>query len=95
MNIEYDPLKNQSNILKHGLSFEDMLRFEWDSAIIVPDARKDYGEKRHVAYGLLDDYVAVLVGTWRGKNYRIISLRYANAKERKLYEKKIRQGQSH
>ena len=38
MKIEFDPEKNARNMLLRGISFEEAVRFEWESAVIIPDA---------------------------------------------------------
>ncbi len=78
-----------SNLRKHGIDFIDVVDFEWDTALVVPDTRKEYGEPRYIALGYLDDAVHCLIFTERGENKRIISLRKANGRERKRYEKTI------
>ncbi len=32
MKIEYDPVKNKSNLTKHGLSFDETIDFDWGGA---------------------------------------------------------------
>jgi uncharacterized DUF497 family protein len=49
------------------------------------DDRFDYGEKRMIAYGLLNGRVVVCVYTDRGPVRRIISLRKAGSHEAKEY----------
>ncbi len=53
--IEYNPKKNQQNIEVRGISFDIANGFEWDSALVVEDTRKDYGEPRYSAIGFIDD----------------------------------------
>jgi uncharacterized DUF497 family protein len=43
MEIEFDPEINARNIELRGISFAEAVRFEWDSAVIIPDMRLDYG----------------------------------------------------
>lgn len=86
MEVEFDPAKNRKNIALRGLSFELATTFDFDSALIVVDDRRNYGEDRYRAIGLLNATVAVMVFTMRGKSLRVISLRHANRKERKHYE---------
>jgi uncharacterized DUF497 family protein len=50
-------------------------------------ARRDYGERRIVATGKIEDGVFVVVYTWRGRRRRIISARPAKRKERDDYGK--------
>ena len=54
-----------------GISFERAAAFEWDKALIVEDARRDYGERRFQALGVIDSRLHVLVFTPRaGKTPR-------------------------
>lgn len=82
----YSPAKNTANILKHGVSFDDVAAFDWDTAITAVDDRMDYGEMRLISYGLVNGRVHVLVWTSRSGAVRPISFRKANARERKFYE---------
>ncbi len=82
---EWDEEKSQQNFRKHGLSFDAADQFNWGSAQIFTDDRKDYGEDRFQARGLIDDRLHILVFTLRGEAMRIISLRKANLRERRAY----------
>lgn len=84
--IEYDDTKNRINIAKHGLSFNAVEYFEWNSAIIVEDNRADYGEKRYRALGMINDRLHGIAFVIRRKKIRVISLRKANKREEKQYE---------
>ena len=44
VDISFDAAKNARNIATRGISFERALAFEWDSALIVADSRRNYGE---------------------------------------------------
>jgi uncharacterized protein len=59
------------------------------SATRYEDIRQDYGEKRFISLGRLEDSVVVIVYTERMGKTRIISMRKANQKESKVYEEKI------
>ena len=54
--------------------------------IVKPDMRRDYQEDRWAALGKLNNVVVYLAYSMRGENVRLISLRQANRKERRLYE---------
>jgi len=88
VDYEYDPIKNLRNKLKHTVDFEEIAFFEWNTAIIMPDLRFDYGEKRFTAVGLIKNRLYVAVYTERLARIRLISLRKANDKERKKYHEK-------
>ena len=86
MSISYDPDKNKKNIAERGISFERAAEFEWSSALIVEDSRKDYGEPRFQALGFIGKRLHALVFTPRAGEVHVISLRKANRREVKRYE---------
>ncbi len=90
MKIEYDEKKNQTNYSKHGIEFSAVSDLNWDSVISKKDSSKEYGEKRIVSYGFLNERLYVLVWTARDGSVRPISFRKANGRERKEYEEKTR-----
>jgi uncharacterized DUF497 family protein len=86
VHISFDAEKNARNIATRGISFERALAFEWDSALIVADTRRDYGERRFQAFGLIAERLHVLVFTPRLGKTHSISLRKANKREVEKYE---------
>ncbi|HBS26260.1 MAG TPA: BrnT family toxin [Gammaproteobacteria bacterium] len=86
MIYEYDEAKAFINLAKHGVSFELIKRFEWRTATVEQDTRKDYGEDRFIAFGKIDGRVHVVVYTTRSGIIRLIGLRKANSREVKRYE---------
>jgi uncharacterized DUF497 family protein len=86
VDITFDAAKNAQNIATRGISFEQVIAFEWDTALIVADIRKDYGERRFQAFGLIAKRLHVLVFTPRSGKTHVISLRRANRREVKRYE---------
>lgn len=87
MKIEFDPVKNMTNIRTRGLSFERAADFDLVGAWVWEDTRKDYGETRYVALGWLEGRLHVLCFTPIDGGLRVISFRKANKREEKLYEK--------
>lgn len=85
MNLSFDPAKNEANIAKHGLSFDDFTRFD-AVPVVVKDDRYDYGETRYLAFGRVDGEPRCLVFTVRGDSIHAISLRRAHLKEIRRYE---------
>ena len=83
----FDPAKAASNKALHGITFGDATRFEWETALVAEDTRRDYGEPRYIALGLIGTRVHVMVFTPRGESVRLISLRKANSREIARYEK--------
>ena len=55
------------------------------ATLTVEDDRRDYGENRYITIGLLDGAMVVLVWTPRDGTLRVISMRKANERERRLY----------
>lgn len=78
---EWDEAKRRANLAKHGVDFADLARFAWDSHEAEPDTRRDYGEDRWIARGLIDGRLHIAVFTLRAGRIRIISLRKANNRE--------------
>ena len=85
MEFEWDSSKNVSNIEKHGISFLRAARVFDGPILKFLDDRKDYGETRYVAIGIVDGLEYYVVYTIRENRYRIISCRRANRDERKKY----------
>lgn len=84
----FDPAKAASNkALLHSIAFGDATRFEWETALVAEGTRRDYGEPRYIALGLIGTRVHVMVFTPRGESVRLISLRKANSREIARYEK--------
>ncbi len=89
MEFEWDEVKNQQNIVKHRIDFEDARRIFEKPLVVRADDRKDYGENRLIALGDLNGIVVTMVFTKRENSIRIISVRKANKHERKVYQDKI------
>ncbi len=85
MDIDFDPIKSATNTERRGLPFDLVVEFEFESAMYAEDTRKDYGEVRIQALGLLQGRVHVLVFTETASGIRVISLRKANKREVKRY----------
>ena len=84
---DWDEAKRRANLAKHGVDFADIERFDWGSASFDTDDRHDYGERRIVSAGHIDGRLHLCTWTPRGGDIRIISLRKANARERKAYHR--------
>lgn len=86
MLISYDPEKNQRNIEQRNLSFERVSEFNFETAMIAADNRKDYGEVRYIALGYLGERLHVLCFTMAHPGIRVISFRKANKRETIRYD---------
>jgi hypothetical protein len=87
LEINFDPDKNEKNILNRGLSFQEAKNFDFENAAFWVDDRHDYGETRYVAIGCLSGRLHVLCFTETQAGIRVISFRKANSREVKRYEK--------
>lgn len=85
MRYEHDPRKLAENVTKHQVWFELADGFEWDTASIISDNRRQYAESRFRATGLIAQRVYVLVFCFRETRIRLISLRRANPREVRRY----------
>jgi uncharacterized protein len=86
--VAYDPDKNEKNLASRGISFDRATDFDWSSALVAEDTRKDYGELRFQALGFIEGRLHMLVFTPRAGDTHVISLRKANKREVKRYEAK-------
>lgn len=92
MNILWDNDKNQINIKKHGISFEEAQEiFDDPLHISILDKRFNYGEERWISLGKTKEYILIVVAhTYMdidgNERIRIISARKATKKERRDYE---------
>ena len=85
MRIEYDAAKSRRNAERRGIHFDDAMGLLSGPHVRRPDARRDYGERGILAYGLIRGRLHVCVYTLRGDVHRIISLRKANRREIDAY----------
>ncbi len=86
MEFEFDPVKDKSNLEKHGVSLGDASKLDWDSALVRGDLRRDYGEYREIGYAPMDERLYCVVFVRRGDIVRVISLRNAKQDEVDSYE---------
>lgn len=85
MDYEFDPAKDNSNLDKHGLSLADAESFEWETAVVREDTRRQYAEQRFEATGYIGQRLHVMIYCLRSDTVRVISLRKANYREEKRY----------
>src|SRR5262245_42652712 len=82
----WDADKAQSNIAKHGVTFEEAAEVFFDPFYQSGDAAEE-GEPREFILGYsLAPRLLLVVYIERGERTRIISARPATRQERKLYE---------
>ena len=85
--LEFDTARNAANIARRGIGFESFAEMDFENAVIVEDTRKDYGEPRLRVWGLIERRLHVAIITRRGDRIRVISVRRANRREKREYEK--------
>jgi len=90
LRFEWDPRKADSNLKKHGITFQEATTVFADAlSITIPDPEHSEGEARFLDLGLSHRRRLLVVSyTERGKVIRIISARRASRSERKTYESK-------
>jgi uncharacterized protein len=81
----WDERKRSSNLRKHGVDFAIVQNFDFETALVLRDDRKNYGEERYRAYGAIKGRLHALVFTRREGRIRVISLRKSNAREIAAY----------
>jgi uncharacterized protein (DUF4415 family) len=69
VDISFDPAKNARNVEVHGISLARAEDFDWQGATSIEDVRRDYGEKRFKAVGLIGSRLYVLIHTPRKAEY--------------------------
>ena len=82
MEITFDQEKRDRTLAERGLAFEDAAHVFRARLITVRDRRLDYGEPRFQTFGRIGDRIVLVVWTPRPGSRRIISMRYANDRER-------------
>lgn len=85
--ITYDPAKNARNVRERGVPFDLAGRLIWGEALIGLSKRQEITATRFVALGEIDGRLHVVVFTIEGRDTRVISLRHANAREIKRWQK--------
>ena len=89
MKIEFDRVKREATLTHRGLDMARANEIFAGNTITVEDDRMDYGERRLITVGSLEERMIVLVWTPRGEVRRIISMRKANAREQKIYQARL------
>jgi uncharacterized DUF497 family protein len=85
ISFEFDEVKSQANLLKHGINFVDAQAL-WDDPGLLEIPAKTEDEPRYLMIGLINGKHWSSVITYRGTNIRLISVRRARTEEVALYE---------
>ncbi len=86
MAIIFDPAKRDRALAERGLDFARCSEIFAGDTLTREDDRAQYGEQRFITVGFLDDRMMIVVWTPRDGHERIISMRKANDRERKVYQ---------
>jgi len=86
MEFEYDPVKSQSNKLKHGIDFDAIQELWLDQGYVQVPART-IDEPRFIVIGRCAGKTWSCIITYRAQVIRIISARRARLEEVELYER--------
>ncbi len=90
MGITFDPKKNLLNLRRHGVSLTEGDGVLNDPLALTIEDDAAEGEQRFVSIGMNTfGRLMVIVYTHRGEDFRLISARRAEPKERRAYEEGI------
>lgn len=90
MSAEFDPKKDAANLKKHGVSLSEGDGVLNDPLALTVEDKTTEGEQRFVTIGMnVFGSLMVVVHTPSGEDVRIISVRKADPKERRNYEKGV------
>lgn len=85
MEFEFDSEKDRVNIAKHGVSLVLGVVVVENAVGEIADDRRDYGELRRNAFGMVNGRLFVCTFTMRGNAVRIISVRKASRREQRFW----------
>jgi uncharacterized DUF497 family protein len=88
MLITCDPHKSRANYFKHGIVLEFAQYLDWANEMVWQDVRQNYNEVRMSGLVPLEGKIYAVVYVLRAESTRMISLRKANNREMKQYDKK-------
>ena len=87
MQFSCDPHKSRTNFFKHGIVLEFAQYLDWTKEVVWQDVRYSYNEVRMSGLVPLEGKVYAVVYVLSAESTRMISLRKANKREAKHYEK--------
>ena len=95
--FSWDSRKSEANLVARGFDFEFASQIFEGYTLERLDDRRDYGEQRRVAVGVIRGIHFTVAYTDRGTTdheieRRIISARRSNSRERKAYSEAIEKG---
>jgi len=89
MKITFDKTKREKTLEERGLDFLDAAKVFNGATFEFEDIQKDYGETRIIAVGHLENRMVIVGYVQRNKIRHIFSMRKANEREIKKYQKQF------
>ena len=83
--FDWDAAKSEATFAERGLDFEAAIHVFDGGYVEREDMRREYGERRYVVTGVVEDILVTVVWTPRGRARRIISAWPASYRERREY----------
>ena len=85
VDFEFDEVKSNSNLEKHGVDF-NVAKLLWNDPDLIEIPVNTQDELRYIVIAMLNGKHWTGVITYRGQNIRIISVRRSRKGEVKVYE---------
>ena len=85
MRFEFDPVKSQTNLSKHGIDFTQAQQLWDDPGLLQLQAKSDI-EDRSLLLGKINNKHWSAIVTYRGDAIQIISVRRSRKREVERYE---------
>lgn len=90
METKFDPKKNAINLRRHRVSLAEGDGVLSDPLALTIEDDTAEGEQRFISIGMNTfGRLMVVVYTHRGEDFRLISVRHAEPKERRAYEEGV------
>jgi uncharacterized DUF497 family protein len=88
MVLDFDPLKDDANRIKHGVPLVFGAQVFGDPEhVVLASVRPIDGEDRYKAVGIVEGRLWTAVHVLRGDTIRLISVRRSNAGEQRAYHR--------
>jgi uncharacterized DUF497 family protein len=89
MDFEWDEVKREQNLTKHGVDLLVAALIFEGPTLSMQDHRHDYGEIRQRSIGMVDGICYVVVHTTRNDAVRLISAWQGGRRDRRKFEESI------
>jgi uncharacterized DUF497 family protein len=85
--FQWDAKKNELNLAKHGIDFDEAVEVFYAPYILRRSDRSN--EERWIAIGNAENRIITVIYTWRDGEVRLISARRARKNEERTYRQEI------